>query len=279
MSRRRKAFTLIELLVVIAIIAILSAIIFPVFARMKDSAYKSGDLSNMNSIRTAMQLYRADQGAYPPTILGYATGYSNFVPSAADIIPANQVVGALYPKRIDSLQTLRPAYIRPLGTSLEREFTRAVWPNRVASDPTFADAKAVQRYGPADGFVSRCFGSPTPALTVNWYYRVSGYDVAQIKAGLTSRVELHYAPFWTANTVPTTCSPIDAIGSGTDDPRQLGYSEPPENTVVTWNSFFRDYDTNGNVQRVKKDIVLFLNGGARPYDSAEVFIKSFKTLP
>ena len=71
---RRNAFTLIELLVVIAIIGILSAIIFPVFARMKDSAYKSGDLTNMNSIRTALQLYRADQGAYPPTLLGYASG-------------------------------------------------------------------------------------------------------------------------------------------------------------------------------------------------------------
>ncbi len=276
---RRNAFTLIELLVVIAIIGILSGIIFPVFARMKDSAYKSGDLSNMNSIRTALQLYRADQGAYPPTILGYATGYSNFVPSAADIIPANLVVGALYPKRLDSLQTLRPAYVRPNGTSLEREFTRAVWPNKVATDASFSDVKAVQRFGPADGFVQRCFGTPTPALVDNWYYRISGYDVAQVRLGAVNRVELRYAPFWTANTVPTTCAPIDAVGSGTDDPRQMGYSEPPENTVVTWNSFFRDYDSNGNLQRTKKEIVLFLGGGARPYDSAEIFNKSYKALP
>ncbi len=276
---RRNAFTLIELLVVIAIIGILSAIIFPVFARMKDSAYKSGDLTNMNSIRTALQLYRADQGAYPPTLLGYASGYSNFVPSAADIIPANLVVGALYPKRIASLQDLRPAYIRPSSTALEREFTRAVWPNRLAADANFTDLNAVQRFGPADGFVQRCFGTPTPTLTDNWYYRLSGYDVAEIKTPTGSRTELRYAPFWTRNTVPTQCAPIDAAGSGTDDPRQLGYSEPPETTVITWNSFFREYNPDNSTQRIKRDIVLFLGGGARPYDSAEMFNKSFKALP
>src|SRR5580700_9011458 len=89
-----KGFTLIELLVVIAIIAILAAIIFPVYSRVKDSAYRSSDMANMNSIRTALQMYRADQGGYPPALLGYATGYSNFAPSAADIVPANLVAGA-----------------------------------------------------------------------------------------------------------------------------------------------------------------------------------------
>ena len=44
----RKAFTLIELLVVIAIIAILAAILFPVFGQAKAAAKKTADLSNMN---------------------------------------------------------------------------------------------------------------------------------------------------------------------------------------------------------------------------------------
>ncbi len=70
---KRYGFTLIELLVVIAIIAILAAIAFPVIGRAKDSAYKSSDLNNMNSLRSALQIYRADQGAYPAALLGYVT--------------------------------------------------------------------------------------------------------------------------------------------------------------------------------------------------------------
>ncbi len=56
----RKAFTLIELLVVIAIIAILAAILFPVFAQAKAAAKKTSDLSNMKQIGTAIQLYLGD---------------------------------------------------------------------------------------------------------------------------------------------------------------------------------------------------------------------------
>lgn len=56
----KRAFTLIELLVVIAIIAILAAILFPVFAQAKMAAKKSSDLSNMKQIGTAIQLYLND---------------------------------------------------------------------------------------------------------------------------------------------------------------------------------------------------------------------------
>ncbi|MEI7577771.1 MAG: prepilin-type N-terminal cleavage/methylation domain-containing protein [Armatimonadota bacterium] len=56
----RRAFTLIELLVVIAIIAILAAILFPVFAQAKLAAKKSADLSNTKQIGVALQIYLAD---------------------------------------------------------------------------------------------------------------------------------------------------------------------------------------------------------------------------
>jgi prepilin-type N-terminal cleavage/methylation domain-containing protein len=56
----KKAFTLIELLVVIAIIAILAAILFPVFAQAKMAAKKSADLSNTKQIGIGMYLYLSD---------------------------------------------------------------------------------------------------------------------------------------------------------------------------------------------------------------------------
>jgi prepilin-type N-terminal cleavage/methylation domain-containing protein/prepilin-type processing-associated H-X9-DG protein len=56
----RKAFTLIELLVVIAIIAILAAILFPVFAQAKNAAKKSVETSHMKQIALAGLMYSAD---------------------------------------------------------------------------------------------------------------------------------------------------------------------------------------------------------------------------
>ncbi len=56
----KKAFTLIELLVVIAIIAILAAILFPVFAQAKESAKRTVCLSNMKQVGTATLMYLTD---------------------------------------------------------------------------------------------------------------------------------------------------------------------------------------------------------------------------
>lgn len=64
----KKAFTLIELLVVIAIIAILAAILFPVFAQAKLAAKKTAELSQAKQIGTAAQIYLNDfDDTYMPT--------------------------------------------------------------------------------------------------------------------------------------------------------------------------------------------------------------------
>jgi prepilin-type N-terminal cleavage/methylation domain-containing protein/prepilin-type processing-associated H-X9-DG protein len=57
---RRRAFTLIELLVVIAIIAILAAILFPVFARARERAKQSTCLSNLKQMGSAATMYCDD---------------------------------------------------------------------------------------------------------------------------------------------------------------------------------------------------------------------------
>jgi prepilin-type N-terminal cleavage/methylation domain-containing protein len=56
----QRGFTLIELLVVIAIIAILAAILFPVFAQARESARKTQCLSNTRQIGTAVTMYVQD---------------------------------------------------------------------------------------------------------------------------------------------------------------------------------------------------------------------------
>ena len=62
----RRGFTLIELLVVIAIVAILAALIFPVFVTAKNAAYRGACASNLRQISSAYRLYLADHTDYSP---------------------------------------------------------------------------------------------------------------------------------------------------------------------------------------------------------------------
>ena len=297
--RRRNAFTLIELLVVIAIIGILAAIIFPVYAQAKKSAYKSSDLSNMNALRTALQLYKADSGSYPPALLGYVGPYENGSStngrnvSNGNILPPNSIRDALFPKRVESLSIFRPALDRVADNLSGRPYdtgkidsgsddmvTSAGWPGQgfgQAGSPN-------QRYGSSDTsvFLQRADYSTGPCrVAKNYYYRISGYDVAPGPKSSGGRMETHYQPFWSGWTVPADPCSVQANenGDATDTTRQLGYSDPPETTVVTWNTFFRDYDANGAPLHQKQDLVLFLGGSARPMDSASVAASAWAVNP
>jgi prepilin-type N-terminal cleavage/methylation domain-containing protein/prepilin-type processing-associated H-X9-DG protein len=70
MQRTKRGFTLIELLVVIAIIAILAAILFPVFAQAREKARQASCLSNMKQMGLAWMQYNQDYDETGPTIHG-----------------------------------------------------------------------------------------------------------------------------------------------------------------------------------------------------------------
>ncbi|MBA3726882.1 MAG: prepilin-type N-terminal cleavage/methylation domain-containing protein [Armatimonadetes bacterium] len=75
---RNRAFTLIELLVVIAIIAILAAILFPVFAQAKEAAKKTHCLAQSNQVAKAVLMYISDNDTYvPPMMYKFGTGNNN----------------------------------------------------------------------------------------------------------------------------------------------------------------------------------------------------------
>ena len=290
-----RAFTLIELLVVIAIIGILAAIIFPVFAQVKLSGFRSSDISNMNQVRTGMLLYKTDQGGTPPALLGYISPYE--YAQGATILPADRYFGPLYPKRINSLTILKPA----LNRSANDLLVPAAWPQKdprpentapimdltgdgqitAADDPLEARQAYSSSYGTTNNLQyyttgplrAQQIGATTDPSTgtAGRFYAVSGYDVGLVRTPGGEVYELRYTPFWTSLGV--------AGGSGSDDPRQLGYNEPPETTVITWNSSFRDYDANRNPVRNRKEIVLFLGGSARPADSLDMSQRSWRMIP
>ncbi len=82
----RRAFTLIELLVVIAIIAILAAILFPVFARARENARRASCQSNLKQIGLGVLQYKQDYDerypSYgPPVSIGWADSLQPYVKS------------------------------------------------------------------------------------------------------------------------------------------------------------------------------------------------------
>lgn len=78
---KRKAFTLIELLVVIAIITILSAILFPVFARARENARRSSCMSNLKQMGIALMMYVQDNDeGFPLAIVRKATRGAGVTP-------------------------------------------------------------------------------------------------------------------------------------------------------------------------------------------------------
>src|SRR5688572_5581205 len=73
----KKAFTLIELLVVIAIIAILAAILFPVFAQAKLAAKKTVEIAHLKQFGTAYFMYAADYDDSLPLARVHGPGAGN----------------------------------------------------------------------------------------------------------------------------------------------------------------------------------------------------------
>lgn len=75
-KRAHAAFTLIELLVVIAIIALLAAILFPVFGRARENARRSTCQSNLKQIGLAIAQYSQDYDEGNPIVTGYDSSWT-----------------------------------------------------------------------------------------------------------------------------------------------------------------------------------------------------------
>lgn len=129
----KRAFTLIELLVVIAIIAILAAILFPVFAQAKMAAKKTQALSNVKNLGTAVQIYLGDyDDTYPLgnvwNPVNNRTSYNRFIPTPSSQVKTwNPAIEAAQIAAVDAFysNSLYP-YIKNTG----------IWDDSVATSTT-----------------------------------------------------------------------------------------------------------------------------------------------
>ena len=92
MRERAKAFTLVELMIVVLILGALAAIAVPRIMGGSAAAKANGCKTNIDTLNSQIELYYANNGAYPAT-LDVVTGDTNYFPDGAPTCP---VTGAAY---------------------------------------------------------------------------------------------------------------------------------------------------------------------------------------
>jgi prepilin-type N-terminal cleavage/methylation domain-containing protein len=170
--QRNSGFTLIELLVVIAIIAILAAILFPVFAQARERARQVGCLSNSKQLATANYLYTQD---YDETIL----------PSTNYTVPASDPL-RIWPAMVQPYVKSEQIFICPSArnTKYPADWSLRSWGsvgyNGLAGyDPAGVEAPtSVAQLAQLDEPSRTVLMADTPSGDVNLKYRGYVFDPA-----------------------------------------------------------------------------------------------------
>lgn len=165
-TRKRSGFTLIELLVVIAIIAILAAILFPVFARAREQARKSTCQNNMKECALAVQLYWSDFDSTLPSSMVTAVG-RNASATAPDDIDRQRFItvsGSLPYNAQSGDYDEGPSWVQLVYRKMKNK------------DVMFCPSDAADH-------VYRATGNPTPLASYWWKYAIDfAWNNASTKA-------------------------------------------------------------------------------------------------
>lgn len=211
-KRSHQGFTLIELLTVIAIIAVLAAILMPVFARVKETARQATCMSNMHELYLKASLYKQDNAdKMPPLLLGVPENPDGtpWTGSGAPVDPKLMQRSYLYPKYVQNIETFR----------CPNNSVGGVATTAASYAPTSAFTGPV-----VNGHGVTIDGLPEGAPIS--FYSFDSYDITAVIGGAPTDRELVYALDWTGATGPQ------------DAPHQLKYrNPPPDKTILTWCNF------------------------------------------
>jgi len=196
-TQNQKGFTLIELLVVIAIIAILAAILFPVFAKVREKARQTTCLSNEKQLGLAFVQYNEDyDGHFPGGISGNSGGCYGYNPGNGALEPVNESwafqiypyvksTGAYRcPDDSSSTQFGQESYAHNANLTAAAESQLTAPASTVVLFEGTGGPNATQGADPSEtlsGVSPDCFMSTWDADNVNWYF--TGGNGASLASG------------------------------------------------------------------------------------------------
>lgn len=247
---RTKGFTLIELLVVIAIIAILAAILFPVFNRMREGVRQASCISNMHEIYQKLGAYKLDHSdENPPLLLGYAERTDGLPWQTGDPGPVEAKMikhGFLFPTYLNDISKFQCPDNPNKNPTLTTSGTYPVYPSpNYTGNSVFnlADKKGF----PFKGLPAGYQGKPI------FYYMIDSYDLTSVLAGPKTAFQITYNRDWTG-----------LVGTG-DSNNQLKYNKPPaDKTVITWCNY------HATVAGSDMSPLLFDSGTCKPINSKKI---------
>lgn len=286
----RGAFTLVELLVVIAIIAILAAIIFPVFATVRENARQSSSISNMRQISTAMGQFQLDNHRNPDVLFGYVyyaysdsggdPNYSGpaapqsmdtaFSKAQADVQANSKTHPGLNVS--DTFPGLYPEYVRDVATFRDADNNdNGNVPSRIANSGTTPTNVLCPS---ADTACTPTIPAGTLVATTHRFYAEDAYDVSP-KVTATNQVNkdvyiARYQSAWTSvdptlnypcgDTPTAACTALNTNNTNFYT-HQLHWKNPPAETYVT--------STTYHVPNTDTVLVLFEGGNAKKLNTKQ----------
>jgi prepilin-type N-terminal cleavage/methylation domain-containing protein len=296
---KQSGFTMVELLTVIAIIAILAAIIFPVFSSVQENSRRSSTMTNMMRIYQATAAFELDNRRYPEFLFGPALDVTGNLAAPNTAVSPNDVAAMLRSnKRLpvgspaviasqnakyNYRNSLFPEYINDLNVFSSANNQDATTANSKATIDVTRPCTADDTERVDDGYDGANLDCRLSAGSINSpdapgirtvtlpYYKYDSFDSSpKIKADYTIDKTIYmprYSRVWTPILNSTDLAIAQTSGTypgptnETQYKRQMLFKNPGGETVLTM--------TTHHVPKTKA-LVLFLNGSVKVWDVRQV---------